>query len=301
MATGTITVEAYPTTGAEVTGVDLCDLDEVTFEALLGAWHRHAVLVFPGQHLTEAAQIAFSRRLGRLERLVKKKRVTKKGTDTDFANVPKIGKLANLDKDGNPVPEGSSLWLFLKGNQYWHSDSSFKKISAKASMLSAWTVPSHGGETEWADMRPAYDTLDQARKDQLGDLVAVHSYWYSQSLVGGTDVLSPQDWAALPPVEHPVVRTNEDSGRRSLFIGRHTSHIKGMGEGEGRALLHELLEHATQPRWVHRHRWQPGDAVLWDNRSVLHRGRPWPPTESRVMKRTTVAGDGDNDWMLGEV
>ncbi|MPY91905.1 MAG: TauD/TfdA family dioxygenase [Acidimicrobiia bacterium] len=294
MPTATITVTPHPTMGAEVVDVDLAHLDDDTFKAVLDAWHRYAVLVFPGQRLTEDAQIAFTKRLGRLERLVTKK------SAANLGNQAKIGKLANLDKEGNPVPEGSSLWLFLKGNQYWHSDSSFKTVSAKASMLSAWAVPSEGGETEWADMRQAYDALDQATKDRLEGLVAVHSYWYSQSLVGGTDVLSEEDWAALPPVEHPVIRTNEDSGRTSLFIGRHASHVKGMDEGEGRALLEELYEYATQPQWVHRHRWQPGDAVLWDNRSVLHRGRPWPPGDRRVMKRTTVAGEGDNDWMLGE-
>jgi alpha-ketoglutarate-dependent 2,4-dichlorophenoxyacetate dioxygenase len=280
--------------GAEVTGVDLAHLDDDGFEALLDAWYRYGVLVFPAQYLSENDQITFSLRLGRLERLVSKKK------PADVGAAAKIGRLANLDREGRPVPEGSSLWLFLKGNQYWHSDSSFKAVSAKASMLSAWTVPSSGGETEWADMRQAYDALDQATKDRLAGLVGVHSYWYSQSMVGGTDVLADEDWAALPPVPHPLVRVNEDSGRRSLFIGRHASHVEGMAQAEGRALLADLLDHATQPRWVHRHRWQVGDAVLWDNRSVLHRGRPWPPAEPRVMKRTTVAGDGDNDWLLGE-
>jgi alpha-ketoglutarate-dependent 2,4-dichlorophenoxyacetate dioxygenase len=294
MGTGSITVAAYPTVGAEVTGVDLADLDDTAFEAVLDAWHRHAVLVFPGQHLSEAAQVAFSLRLGHLERLVSKRRGANLGSRAQ------IGKLANLDQEGKPVPEGSSLWLFLKGNQFWHSDSSFKAVAAKASMLSAWTVPSCGGETEWADMRAAYDALDDATRARLEGVVAVHSYWYSQSLVGGTDVLAEEDWAALPPVEHPVVRTNEDTGRRSLFIGRHASHVVGMDEVEGRALLADLCAYATDPRWCHRHRWQVGDAVLWDNRSVLHRGRPWPAGEARVMKRTTIAGDGDNEWALGE-
>lgn len=294
MSTMTITVAAYPTMGAEVTGVDLSDLDDATFDAVLAAWHRFAVLVFPGQHLSEEAQIAFSQRLGRLERLL----VKKDGTTQHEA---RIGRLANLGRDGTPVPEGSSLWLFLKGNQSWHSDSSFKAVTSKASMLSAWTVPSEGGETEWADMRLAYDALDRNRRDQLAELVAVHWYWYSQSLVGGTDVLADEDWAALPPVAHPVVRANADSGRTSLFIGRHASHVVGMDEAEGRALLADLCRYATQPQWVHRHRWRPGDAVLWDNRSVLHRGRPWPASQPRVMKRTTVAGDGDGAWLLGEV
>jgi alpha-ketoglutarate-dependent 2,4-dichlorophenoxyacetate dioxygenase len=250
---------------------------------VLAAWRRHAVLVFPGQHLSEEAQVAFSQRLGPLERGVPRR-------GRAAGEPPKIGRLANVGGDGRPVPEGSSLWLFLKGNQDWHSDSSFKRVSAKASLLSAWRVPSCGGETEWADMRAAWDALGRRARAQLEGLVAVHSYWYSQSQVGGTDVLSAEDWAGLPPVEHPVVRTNEDSGRRSLFIGRHASHIRGMDEHQGRQLLAELCRYATRPCWRLRHRWAPGDAVLWDNRSVLHRGRPWPASEARVMKRTTVAG-----------
>ena len=286
-ATG-LAVVPYPTMGAEVTGVDLGQLDDGTFAAVLEAWHTHAVLVFPGQHLSEAAQIHFSLRLGELEAPL-----TRKPSPRRAAAPPIIGKLANLGPDGRPVAEGSSLWLFLTGNQLWHSDSSFKAVSAKASMLSAWTVPSVGGETEFADMRQAYDALDDATQARLDGLVAEHWYWYSQSQVGGTEVLSAAEWAVLPPVHHPVIRSNEDSGRRSLFIGRHASHIVGMDVDEGRRLLAELCAYATHPRWVLRHRWQRGDAVLWDNRSVLHRGRPWPAVEPRIMKRTTVAGGGN--------
>jgi alpha-ketoglutarate-dependent 2,4-dichlorophenoxyacetate dioxygenase len=292
MTLATMTVRPYPTTGAEVTGIDLRALDEATFAGLLDAWWRYAVLVFPGQHLREAEQVAFSLRLGRLERLLAKKRAAQLGHEA------KIGKLSNVGRHGRPVPETSSLHLFLKGNQSWHSDSSFKPVPAKASMLSACTVPSSGGETEWADMRQAYDALTEGAKAWWGRQVAVHWYWYSQSLVGGTDVLDDEEWAALPPVEHPVVATNPDSGRTSLFIGRHASRLVGVAGDEGRRLLGDLLDWATQPRWVHRHHWQPGDAVLWDNRSVLHRGRPWPAGEARIMKRTTIAGDGDNDWTL---
>ncbi len=284
-----LAVVPYPTMGAEVTGVDLGQLDDDTFAAVLAAWYTYAVLVFPGQHLSDAAQIRFSLRLGELEAPLTR-RPSSPGAVVPAP--PAIGKLANLGPDGHPVAEGSSLWLFLAGNQLWHSDSSFKAVSAKASVLSAWTVPSVGGETEFADTRQAYDALDDATRARLDGLVAEHWYWYSQSQVGGTEVLTAAEWAVLPPVHHPVIRTNEDSGRRSLFIGRHASHIVGMDVDEGRRLLAELCAYATHPRWVLRHRWQRGDAVLWDNRSVLHRGRPWPAVEPRVMKRTTVAGGG---------
>ncbi|MEA3215207.1 MAG: alpha-ketoglutarate-dependent 2,4-dichlorophenoxyacetate dioxygenase [Acidimicrobiia bacterium] len=294
MATATMTVRAFPTMGAEVTDVDLRQLAEPALAALFEAWWQYGVLVFPGQHLTDHEQVAFSLKLGRLERLIARKK------PSGLGRTDKIGKLSNIGRDGRPVPESSSLHLFLKGNQYWHADSSFKRIGAKASMLSAWAVPSSGGETEWADMRQAYDALPAAEEAYWSDKVAVHWYWYSQSLVGGTDVLSPEEWAALPPARHPVVRTHPDSGRRSLYIGRHASHLIGVDEAEGRRKLQELRDWATQPKWVHTHRWAPGDAVLWDNRSVLHRGRPWPAGEARVMKRTTVAGDGDNEWAIGE-
>jgi alpha-ketoglutarate-dependent 2,4-dichlorophenoxyacetate dioxygenase len=294
MATATITVRAFPTMGAEVSDVDLRRLDEPTFRALLEAWWQYGILVFPGQHLTEDEQVAFSLRLGRLERLISRKKPTNLGRGG------RIGKLSNVGKDGRPASEGSSLHLFLKGNQYWHSDSSFKRLGAKASMLSAWVVPSRGGETEWADMRQAYDALPAAERDFWSDQVAVHWYWYSQTLVGGTDLLSGEEWEALPPVEHPVVHTNPDSGRTSLYIGRHASHVVGMDEAVGRRRLQELCEWATQPQWTYTHTWAPGDAVLWDNRSVLHRGRAWPAGEARIMKRTTIAAEGDNEWVLGD-
>jgi alpha-ketoglutarate-dependent 2,4-dichlorophenoxyacetate dioxygenase len=294
MSAATISVRAYPTMGAEVCGIDLRRLDDASFGVLLEAWWEHAVLVFPGQHLREDEQAAFSLRLGRLERYVSRRRTSNLGDEQ------RIGKLSNVGKDGRPVAESSSLHLFLKGNQYWHSDSSFKPVASKASMLSAWVVPSEGGETEWVDMRRAYDALPAEQKAFWADKVAVHWYWYSQSLVGGTDVMSEEEWSALPAVEHPVVATNPDSRRTSLFLGRHASHLCGMDEAEGRRLLADLGTWATKPRWIHRHRWRVGDAVLWDNRSVLHRGRPWPPGEARVMKRTTIAGDGDNEWTLGD-
>jgi alpha-ketoglutarate-dependent taurine dioxygenase len=147
-------------------------------------------------------------------------------------------------------------------------------------------------------MRAAHDALAPAARAFWAEQVAVHSYWYSQSKVGGTDTLSAEQWAALGPVEHPVVRGNPDSGRWSLFIGRHASHLHGLDEERGRRLLEELCRWAVRPARVHTHRWRVGDAVLWDNRSVLHRGRPWPAGEARVMKRTTIAGDGDNEWAL---
>lgn len=285
-----ITVKPHPSTlGAEVTGVDLQQpLEDSTWLEIENAFNEHAVLVFPEQHLSDDQQIVFTRRFGALERLITKR-----------AKQQEVGVLANLDQRGNVVAANSSLGLFLKGNTYWHTDSSFKRVPAKASLLSARVVPSAGGETEFADMRSAYDALDDDGKKSLEGLQAVHDYIYSQSLVGGIDVLSKEDREALPPVIHPVVRTHSATGRRNLYIGRHASHVVDMEVDAGRALLAELLETACQPPRTFLHRWQEGDLIAWDNRCVLHRGREWNRDEPRIMHRTTVAGEeAGNEWTL---
>lgn len=276
------------TLGAVVTGVRLNDLDDATFAKIEDAWHSHGVLVFPEQALTDDEQIEFSRRFGSLEKLI-----------TEKAANPDIAPLSNVRPDGSLIEPGGSYALFLLGNTFWHTDSSFKRVPSKASLLSARTVPSDGGETEWADMRAAYDALDDATRADLEDAVGVHSYRYSQGLVGGVDVLSEEEWKALPPVEHPVIRTHPATGRKNLYIGRHASHIAERDVEESRALLNRLVEDAAQPPRVFRHCWSEGDIVIWDNRCVLHRGMTWPDDQARTMARTTVAGDdASNEWSL---
>ena len=252
------------------------------------AFHRYAVLVFPEVHLGEAEHIAFSRRFGVLERTLSQR-----------AKRPEISLVSNVDANGAVAPPDDKLGLFLKGNRSWHTDSSFKQVGAKASLLRAVEVPTTGGDTEWADMRAAWDALDDATRRQLEDLRAVHSYAWSQGRqIGGETILTQSEWDALPPVEHPIVRTHPATGRKNLYVGRHASHIVGMERRAGRALLRRLTEDACQPPRLFRHSWRAGDLVVWDNRCVLHRGHPWPFAERRVMRRTTVAGDGDNPWAL---
>ena len=282
--------QSNATLGATVTDVDLSSIDDVDFAAIESAWHRFAVLVFPGQHLSDECHVAFTRRFGRLERGLK-------GRRTDLGP----GRLSNVDKDGKVVPGEDLRARFQRGNRDWHSDSSYKRVGAKASILAAHVVPDQGGETEWADMRAAYDALDSATKDWLAGKIAVHSYRFSHAWHGGLELLSSRELEDLPPVEHPLVRVHPATGRRSLFVGRHASHVIGEGCESSRRRLRELGAWACRPPRVWRHRWKAGDIAIWDNRCVLHRGRPWPEDQPRVMARSTVAGDDpDNEWAIAE-
>ena len=282
-------VPSAATLGAAVTGVHLNALSDREWQAIEDAFHEYAVLVFPGANLTEAEHIAFSRRFGPLERTLSQR-----------TERPEISLLSNVAKSGEIAEPDGTLGLYLKGNRYWHTDSSFKKVPAKVSLLRALEVPETGGDTEWADMRAGWDALDPDSQQRLEGLVAVHSYAFSQGKIGGTDLLSKREWDALPPVHQPVVRVHPATGRKNLYVGRHASHIVGMPRDESRAWLARLTEGACQAPRIFRHHWRAGDIAAWDNRCVLHRGHPWPFDQSRVMKRTTVAGDGDNPWTINE-
>ncbi len=276
------------TLGATVRGVDLRQpLDGPTFAKIESAWHDHAVLIFPEQHLSHDQHQDFSRMFGPLELSIRRNR-------------PKsAGQLTNVRADGTIAPPESLQARFLLGNTFWHTDSSYKRVGAKASILAAHVVPDSGGETEWADMRAAYDVLDDEMKAWLEDKVAVHSYEFSHKPFGGVEVLSLDELSHLPPVEHPLIRAHPATGRKNLFVGRHASHILGEDLEESRKLLAELTEAGAQPPRTCRHAWKPGDLVIWDNRCVLHRGHRWPEDQPRTMVRTTVAGDGaDKEWLL---
>jgi alpha-ketoglutarate-dependent taurine dioxygenase len=286
-----MTLEITPcdaTLGAIVRGVDLKQtLDDATFAALESAWHEHAVLVFPEQHLSREEHRAFTRRFGPLELSIRRTR-------------PKTtGQLSNVQADGSVAPPDSLQARMLLGNTYWHSDSSYKRIGAKASILAAHVVPDQGGETEWADMRAAYDGLDDDMKAYLDDKIAVHSYEFSHAPFGGMEALNAEELAHLQPVEHPVIRTHPATGRKNIFAGRHASHILGEDLEESRKLLAKLTADAGQPPRTYKHAWTQGDLVMWDNRCVLHRGHRWPDSQPRTMIRTTVAGEGmDAEWLL---
>ena len=276
------------TLGAYVTDIDLATLDERAFRAVEDAWHDHAVLIFPEQHLSDARHVAFTQRFGRLEHGLKR-----------TPRPAGVGRFSNVRPDGSLADPDSLQVRFQAGNMQWHTDSSYKRVGAKASILAAHHVPDEGGETEWADMRAAYDALPASMQDWLEDRVAVHSYRFSHTWHGGQELLNAEELEALPPVEHPLVRTHPATGRRCLFVGRHASHIPGEDLEESRRLLRALTEAACQPPRTCRHAWRPGDIAIWDNRCVLHRGHPWPLEQARVMARSTVAGeDPDNEWAI---
>jgi alpha-ketoglutarate-dependent 2,4-dichlorophenoxyacetate dioxygenase len=275
---------ADATLGAVIEGIDLRSLDESTWTSIEEAFHRYAVLAFPGQHLDDSEHLAFSRWFGPLERATA---VPRPGQRADFT------RLANTDGDGAVVNDPASRVVkSLVGNQEWHSDSSFKRVAAKASILAAVVVPEEGGETEFADMRAGYDALADDDKARIENLVAEHSF-------AGSAYLTDEEREILAPVEHRLVHRHPATGRPSLFVGRHAQRVVGLQEVEGRRLIDHLREDACRPPRIYTHRWSPGDVVVWDNRCVLHRGRPWDMAQPRVMRRLTIAGDGaDNEWLL---
>jgi len=271
---------------ARLTGLDLSKpLDEGDFGQVRDAFNRHAVLVFPEQMLTDDQQIAFSERFGPLEISIRKDRQRR-------IENPRISDISNVDERDRVFDPDDERAIYNAGNRLWHSDSSFKRVPAMASLLSGREVPPEGGETEYADLRGAWDALPADRKRGLESLVAEHSFVYSRGLIG-YDQFTDAERAAVPPVPQAVVRTHPATGRKSLYLGSHASYIIGRPVEEGRALLRDLLDFATQRQFVYRHAWRRHDLVMWDNRCVLHRGRPWDERRHRrVMHRTTVAGAG---------
>lgn len=275
------------TFGAYVNDVELATLNEGEFARIEAAWHRFAVLVFRRQNLTNEEHFAFTRRFGRLEKGLKLNRQ------------PMRAHIGNADHEGNVLPREHMGRVFNIGNSAWHTDSSYKRVAAKASLLAAHIVPAEGGETEWADMRAGYDELSTNMKAYLADKIAVHNYAYSHAWHYGIELMSEEGLKELPPVEHPLVQVHPDSGRDILFAGRHASHIVGEDFSESRKLLRELTFEAAQPPRTFGHKWDVGDLVLWDNRCVLHRARATPENQPRKMVRSTVAGDApDNEWAV---
>ena len=272
---------------AEVSGIDIrTPLDHVSVAAIEAGMDRYAVLVFPGQRISDEQQMAFTRNFGAIED-ARGGNVTK---PQDKRLVAGMNDVSNLGRDGRPLARDSRQRLFNIGNMLWHSDSSFRAIPAKYSLLSARVVNSRGGNTEFADMRAAYDALDEAMKRHIEDLVCEHSLMYSRGSLGFLDY-SEEEKQMFRPVRQRLVRTHPVTGRKSLYLSSHAGAILGMPMPEARILLRDLTEHATQPQFVHVHAWVPYDLVMWDNRQTMHRVRRYDESQPRDMRRTTVAGD----------
>ena len=284
-----------PCFAAEVDGIEMrkpLSPDEVT--AIDNGMNEYAVLVFHDQEIDGEQHLAFSKSLGELEQTVgaSLRRPEDYRLPTTFADV------SNLDKHERPFARDDRRRLFSIGNRLWHSDSSFKVVPAKYSLLYAVTIPSRGGNTEFADMRAAYDALDAEIKAEIEDLICEHSQVYSRQQIGFFD-LTEEERARFKPVSQRLVRTHPATGRKSLFLASHAGGIVGWPTPEARLLLRDLIEHATQRELVYSHTWSVGDLVMWDNRRTMHRGRSFPAHEKRAVRRTTLAGDGPTAAQAG--
>jgi alpha-ketoglutarate-dependent taurine dioxygenase len=267
------------TLGAIVTDVDLACLDETSWQAIEAAFHHYAVLIFPGQKLSAEEQVDFALRFGEIEILT---------PNAQLQAVP----ISNVDPRGTFFGEDDDITQILRGNEGWHTDSSYMPLSAKASVLSAHVVPTRDGQTEWADARAAHDALDGETRKRVAALSAYHSLYHSQAKIGHETqggYLSGFHGEGAPL--RPLVKPHPITGRKALYIGRHAYGIPGLSSEASEQLLDDLLAFTCQAPRVYRHAWEVGDVVIWDNRAVLHRARPYDPQEPRVMVHTRIAGD----------
>jgi alpha-ketoglutarate-dependent 2,4-dichlorophenoxyacetate dioxygenase len=274
-----------PFFAGEVSGIDLANLSDEGARAVHAGMDQYGVLVFHDQKLTDEQQIAFSRKLGPLEQAT-----GDIAAPADRRLSMDIGDISNLDKHNEVLPREDRRRLFGLGNQLWHSDSSFKEVPAKYSILSARQIPDADGNTEFADMRQAYDDLDDKTKREIADMICSHSQIFSRGILGFTDFTDDErvKWA---PVRQRLVRKHPSSGRLSLYLSAHAGGIEGWPTPEARAFLRDLNEHATQRKYVYSHRWRLGDVVMWDNRATMHRARRYDYNQVRDMRRTTLTNE----------
>jgi len=282
------TRQVGPCFAAEVEGVDLTKpLSSEDVAAIHAGMDEYAVLVFHDQPFTDEQQLAFTVSLGDLEHAIG----TSLRAPDEYRLPTTFADVSNLDKNNQVYARDDRRRLFAIGNRLWHSDSSFKVVPAKYSLLHARSIPSKGGNTEYADMRAAYDALDEETKKEIEDLICEHSQIFSRQQLGFFD-LSDEERERFKPVRQRLVRTHPSTGRKSIYLASHAGSIIGWPVPEARAFLKDLTEHATQRQFVYAHTWTVGDLDMWDNRRNMHRARPFPEHEPRDMRRTTLVGDG---------
>lgn len=286
MKATTLNLEPLDATfGATVRGLQLRDIDNETLAELKEAWHEYALLVFPGQFFTQDEQNEFALRFGQLE----------------F----EATQISNIDKNGNVRSDpADDLVKSLRGNEGWHFDSTYMPIQAKGAVFSAEIVPPSGADTGWADMRAAYDALDDETRDRIQNMKAYHSLYYSQGRSGylpkqnkdgGYDMYGYHDEDVSL---RPLVKIHPETGRPNLLIGRHAHNIEGMDPEESVRFLDQLNDQACQAPRIYHHKWQPGDAVIWDNRCLMHQGTPFDMTQPRRMWHTRIAGEQESEAAL---
>jgi taurine dioxygenase len=265
--------------GAEVLGLQLADIDDALFPAVYAAFLAHQLLLFRDQDLLPAAQVAFARRFGEVQVHV---------MNQYHANQhPELYFLSNLDADGKPSGKHPD-----RGTMAWHTDGSWRRVTGQATMLYAEQIPSRGGGTQFADMYSAYEALGPAEQARLGRMRAVHSLDFSRNRRHGEDPMTEAQRAAVPPVDHPIVRTHPETGRKCIFLGDHAESIVGMGYDEGRDFIEALNARVVGLARRYEHRWRPRDFMVWDNRCLMHKAEGYDTAlEPRVIRRCTVLGD----------
>jgi alpha-ketoglutarate-dependent taurine dioxygenase len=275
-----------PALGAEVRGVDMSKpMDPATFKELHDAWMQYLVIVFPEQHVTDEQHVAFTRNFGEPEifhqSIIKSKRVRE------------IFRVSNVDDDGKLMPPDHPTVRQLSAAQYWHTDSSYRTIPCTGALLHGVEVSRTGGETEFTNMYLVYEALPEKLKRQVEGRKARHDFDYLSRYTGQTlKPMTPEERAAVPPVWQPMVRIHPVTRRKSLYISPiYNDEVEGMSPEAGKQLIAELAEFAGRPQFVYRHRWEPDDVLMWDNRCTMHQVTAFDPRERRVMHRTTVVGD----------
>ncbi len=271
--------------GARVQGIDLRQpLAPEAVREIQAAIDQHSFLYFPDQQMDDERHLAFTRSLGELE----ESHVALGQT----GQINYLGTIGNVQPDGSRLGSGHKKTIFLTGNNMWHTDSSFREVPSRLSIMCAYEVPEAGGATEFASARAAYQRLDAAMQERIEPLVAIHDYVFSRSKVG-PDAVTPSHAASLPPVRQKLVRTNPGTGAKNYYIGSHVKAIEGWSDRDSRQLLDDLQERATKPQYIYSHAWRPGDLVIWDNRCMIHRGSGYDADRyRRYMRQTRVRGDG---------
>ncbi|RZO95411.1 MAG: TauD/TfdA family dioxygenase [Gammaproteobacteria bacterium] len=264
--------------GAKIYDLSLPNLDKQQAQDIYNLWLEYALLIFPGQNLTNDQQIKFAKNFGALEFDL-----------SPISNVRNDGSIRDANDD--------DIVKSLRGNMEWHHDSTYMPIQAKGAVFTAHKVPSHGGETGWADMRAAYEALDQSMKDKINDLSAYHSYEWSQKERFGHKDPKVSEFNSYgfdidPKPLRPLVKTHNETGQKCLTIGRHINKIPGLSDQEAQNLAKELEDYAcSNKEWVYHHAWEVGDAVIWDNRCLMHQASMWDLSEGRIMYHSRIEGD----------